>query len=271
MRTTPWRAPRARGGVRAAAGSHAVNEDSLQRARSDVAPSVRRRRRRRRRRDGVVGEPRARVQAARRARPAARRCGLDSRRAARRGSRSRAHDRAARTAASGAATVALCAGDRPSAVALADRVGRRLPRLSRLRRRRRAGGAADARRHLSPPRRGAAAGRIARRSGADGRQRRGLGAECGERRACAAARCWCSAATALHKHVEPQEIERRAARDARRSRAAAAGSSSSRARAAAATMRRCSSCGACPPGASRVARVGLALVAALAVALIVAT
>ena len=91
---------------------------------------------------------------------------------------------AQRTAASGAATVALCAATSRCLSALAGRVGRRLPHLSRARGERRAGRAPDARRHLPSPRGGAAAGRLARRSRADGRQRRRRRAQRRQRRAC---------------------------------------------------------------------------------------
>ena len=92
------------------------------------------------------------------------------------------------TSASGAATVALCAGTGPLLSRwLIAWVGD--CRIYRLRAdARRAGGAADARRHLPPSRRDAAAGRLARRSGADGRQRRRRRSERGEHPTSATAR-----------------------------------------------------------------------------------
>ena len=66
---------------------------------------------------------------------------------------------------------AVRAGQR-ARVEVADRLGRRLPRLPPLGPRRAALRAADPRRHLPPARRDAARRRLARRSGAHGRQRR---------------------------------------------------------------------------------------------------
>ncbi len=82
-----------------------------------------------------------------------------------RDARRRPGDRRARSRASpsgpGAATVVLCAPLDALAVALAGRLGRRLPRLSLVGARRRPARPADARRHLRPPRRDAAARRLA--------------------------------------------------------------------------------------------------------------
>ena len=184
-----------------------MNEDSYSALDRAVA-GLRRRRRRRRRRDGVVGKPRAGAQAARRARPAPRRRGRRCRDALLDADRDVARAIAKHTAASGAATVALCAGtghllSRWLIAWVGD------CRVYRVRAgARRAGRAADARRHLRPSRRDAAAGRIA------GRSRRGWWATAPSPRPTWRASIsrdgemlvLCS--DGLHKHVEPQEIDR---------------------------------------------------------------
>ena len=81
------------------------------------------------------------------------------------------------------------ARDRDAAVALVDRLGRRLPRLPGGRGRR-ARATSDRRRHLRALERSPAARRLARRSGADGGQRRSSVPNVG-RVALGAARCSC--------------------------------------------------------------------------------
>ena len=159
---------------------HHRNEDAHSPAGASDA-AVRRRRRRRRRGDGGDGEPRARRPAARRARRrAARRRRGAAGDARRRPGDRQPHRRGDQRAGRGDGRDGR-AGQR-ARVALADRLGRRLPRVPPVEPRRAALRAADPRRHLPPAERDAARRRLARRPGADGRQRRD------DRRQCRGAR-----------------------------------------------------------------------------------
>ena len=178
-----------------------------QRARpSDAA--VRRRRRRRRRRDGA--RPRAAsssptcTAALDGARPDAERV----RRAMLGADRAIASRIAQVTTSPGRGDGGAVRADQRAGVEVADRLGRRLPRLSLVEPRRAALRAADARRHLPPARRGAARRRLARRPGAHGRQRRHHRRQRRDARPRLAARCSPCAATACTSTSTPSDWRR---------------------------------------------------------------
>ena len=197
-------APRARGGERARQAARG-QRGLAQRARR-IGAAVRRRRRRGRRRDGGAGEPRARVPICTRRWTAGGSMRRSMREALLGADREVGRSIARRTAASGAATVALCAGTGLllSSWLIAWVGDCRVYRVEAAAGRARA--AADHRRHVSAScakrRRPAARPTIRRAWSATARSRRRTSVQVALARGEMLVLC----SDGVHKHVEPQDL-----------------------------------------------------------------